>query len=182
MKIGRRKHEISEGEMTSLQKALQIGAPIELALQYARIAKWAYDEAKETADCINKAIELGMLGSGDDELKAEGIDPQAVHDYNAKKDSVRACMLFMEKIEGWIADSVMYHLSRISNKDKFTNWQASAWMLERRYPQYFSKEDKQKETKPIESIKLVFTSENEERKAELEQLDKEVRDEIGKVD
>lgn len=177
MKIGRKERYINEGsQYTSLQKALQIGAPLAIALQYAAIPTYLYDEVKEVCDCIRKAKELELDEEGsDEELERNGIDAQTIHEYRAKKENILACETLIGKIEQWTMEGVMYHLIRVSNKDKFVNWQASAWMLERRYPQYFAKDESGKAETKAAPIKIQYID-PESDKDRLARIEKELDD------
>lgn len=177
MKIGRKERYIDDGgQMSSLTKALQIGAPLAIALQYARIPMYVYEEAKEIADSIAKAKELSLIDEGtDEELESNGIDAQTIHDYRAKKENVLACEKLIGNIDTWTMEGVMYHLIRVSNKDKFTNWQASAWMLERRYPQYFAKDENGKTETKAAPIKIQYID-PESDKERLARMEKELDD------
>ena len=162
------KLSVNEEQLAKLEKALKIGTPLNLALQYAGIARTSYyywvamysvvSEIKSQDELEDlKANKFGVSIDEIKEIAAENaskrktaldafIEPSAESLLKYRNDSqFRAfadkCYEIICKCNGYRAEAAVGHLGTIvkSTSDKRVNASGSMWFLERTFSEFFSK-------------------------------------------
>lgn len=108
--------------LKNLNQALSIGSYIETAVKYAGITEGTYYKwvkrgrrAIENAERLFEDGKIGKLEDGVEQADVEYID-------------------FVVQLDDIFAKAEMKHLMNLNAHSK-KNWQVSAWILERRYPE-----------------------------------------------
>lgn len=174
----------SKQNIEKLYEAIKLGTPLPIALTYARISKSEYEFCRQIEEQVRKAEESELFNGNISEetirqrCDENGIDFQLVMNIRGKKTYAEACVEFIEGIEQAKAESVVRNLERLTVKEKFSNWQASAWLLERRYPDEFGKKEEQSDDVKVEPMRVEFIDPKSQQDR-LEAMEKEINDETA---
>ena len=101
---------------------------------------------KETAENFCKGLSLGLTAKG--ACDYAGISEQTYYTYlkqgreDAEDGKVTIFSDFLESVKRARASFRIYHMSKIREAAESGNWQASAWSLERLFPDEYGKQDK----------------------------------------
>lgn len=95
---------------------------------------------KELCDEICRYIEMGNYI--DRSCEAVGINPSTFYTWKKKgKRGIEPYATFLKRVEKVEAKAEMKHLGIIHDVAEGGNWLASAWILERKYPNRFGKRE-----------------------------------------
>lgn len=178
--------KITEKQFNTFLKLISSGVPIKAALSgsclfsYSTFKRYEtfYNEIQQKKeDLEQKEINkmLNIQENKTDEIK-ENVLRGVIDNYFKGKhpnNFLLEICAFFDKINEIRALNMAERLNKI--QDCKLNWQASAWYLERIFPQYFALENINNEETQVEKIevKYIDMSTQEDR---LKQLDAEVKD------
>lgn len=121
----------------------------DLSKQRAKGTKYSSMIAHNICDLISKGVPLKQAA------KAVNISEQTLHNWRKKKED------FAEMVEQALGVSEVRLISEISTHE---DWRAKAWILERRFPERWSKREKiemnVQHSSGIEEVKAMFEQTN----------------------
>lgn len=117
-------------------------------------------KSKLDEQLINEAVRLVQTGLNDaDVCDALGIHPSSWYGWMKAKDTPLKEKLAKEVTKAK-AMRKAYHLKNIVNASRDGNWQASAWYLERAYPQEYGRCQRlpEKDEKTLDAVRELMKS------------------------
>lgn len=145
-----------------LLQAFRVGSPVDTACSFSKICKWAYLNWLYTYQEIcrlnnylseNKINNIKELT--EDDINRGCLDIDLIQHIKKNKAYGETVCAFMKKVEEARAEIVIYHLTQIRAPKHGSQWNASAWFLERTMPGAFGRKDADAQAEKEEVVNKI---------------------------
>ena len=164
---------IKAEKLTTLIDSVRDGLPIKYALERSGIPAWQYYTWLKLYNEF-----MGQKESENDFIDdIKELEPEPYLDKNGEiKGYYFTPISIIDNLKMAYAEWVATKHNQVNSGA--SNWQSSAWLLERRVRSEYAKEETPQQQSKVESIKVVYVDPNDS-KDRLERLEKEVKDNVG---